>query len=332
MRRLFRIFSLFFLIVGCGILSSFDTSRENFKLDSVAYVLQADLMEKKREKAVTRLAATDRDLIILDYAYTTGIQGLWTKKEIETIRKGKPGRRVVAYISIGEAEDYRFYWKKKWDRNRDGKPDKKAPEFLHAVNPNWAGNYKVKYWKESWQGLILQYLKTIQKQGFDGIYMDIIDAYEYFEYEPKSNRWLDHRKNPETGNSYRQDMINWVQKIAGYTRKKDPGFLLIPQNGTGLLENENFRKMIDAIGVEDLFTSGDNKQSKEHVDYNLKFLAHMKKEGKPVLLVEYGVREEIRKHSIHKAKQQGFPLLLTDRPLATIGICPAILTDKEKKP
>ena len=56
---------------------------------------------------------------------------------------------------------------------------------MAAENPDWPGNYKVKYWNEEWQGLIYKnqdsYLNKIMAAGFDGVYLDIIDAFEYFE-------------------------------------------------------------------------------------------------------------------------------------------------------
>ncbi|HEC89701.1 MAG TPA: hypothetical protein ENI44_03860, partial [Thermoplasmatales archaeon] len=52
-------------------------------------------------------------------------------------------------------------------------------------NPNWPGCYKVKYWYPEWQSIIYgnndSYLKKILDAGFDGVYLDVIDAFEYFE-------------------------------------------------------------------------------------------------------------------------------------------------------
>lgn len=40
-------------------------------------------------------------------------------------------------------------------------------------------------WDENWQAIIYgnddSYLKKIIDAGFDGVYLDIIDAFEYFE-------------------------------------------------------------------------------------------------------------------------------------------------------
>ena len=59
------------------------------------------------------------------------------------------------------------------------------PYFLAEENPDWEGNYKVKYWNTDWQNIIYgnnnAYVKKIIDAGFDGVYLDIIDAFEYFE-------------------------------------------------------------------------------------------------------------------------------------------------------
>jgi cysteinyl-tRNA synthetase len=99
--------------------------------------------------------------------------------EIEQLKnKANGGKRiVVSYMSIGEAENYRYYWRQEWNQKR--------PAWLDAENPNWSGNFKVKYWDVEWQKIIYgnddSYLKKIIDAHFDGVYLDIIDAFEYYE-------------------------------------------------------------------------------------------------------------------------------------------------------
>jgi len=56
---------------------------------------------------------------------------------------------------------------------------------LDAENPDWEGNYKVKYWNTGWQSIIYgnenAYLTKVVDANFDGVYLDIIDAFEYYE-------------------------------------------------------------------------------------------------------------------------------------------------------
>jgi len=288
---------------------------------SMAYVLQGEELSKNRKKAVALLRDSGRDLIVIDASYEVGAGdgGRWSKEEIKEIRSGLEGRKVVAYISIGEAEDYRIYWKKEWDANKDGKPDNGAPDFLCEVNPDWAGNYKVKYWKPEWQKIILDEISRILTQGFDGVYLDIVDAFEFFEYDKLKKDWQDDRKDPDTGKTYREDMIAWIAKIADFARERKKDFIVIPQNGSQLLKDPGFVKSINAIGIEDLFTEGNKIRKPEDVKDRLEHLSIIKKAGKPVFLIEYGTNENAKEASRKGALDHGFILLITDRKLTTLG-------------
>lgn len=80
---------------------------------------------------------------------------------------------MIAYFSIGEAEDYRDYWQKEWND--------RLPQWIVAENENWEGNYIVKYWSEEWREIIEKYQKRLEEIGVDGYYLDTIDSFYYFE-------------------------------------------------------------------------------------------------------------------------------------------------------
>ena len=205
---LFPILLVQFLVIGNSL--SAQSSPASF-----AYVLQADSLAKSKGEAVAKLAACGRDWIVLD-ANFSGDQP-WTSADLAAIRAGRAGRKVIAYLSIGEAEDYRAYWHREWDANRDGQPDAGAPAFLLAQNPEWKGNYRVKYWQPAWQKIILAEVDKIMAAGFDGMYLDIVDGFETFEQDGKN--FVDDRVNPETKQSYRRDMVDWVKAVAARVRK-----------------------------------------------------------------------------------------------------------------
>ncbi|MCX6852775.1 MAG: endo alpha-1,4 polygalactosaminidase [Verrucomicrobia bacterium] len=288
-----------------------------FAPKSMAYVLQADKLATSREAAVQKLASSVRDLIVIDASFSS--DGDWTPAEIETIRAGKSGRRVVAYVSIGEAEDYRPYWQKSWDADKDGKPDATAPKFLNTENPDWKGNYRVRYWRPEWQQLMLPAVDKVVAQGFDGIYLDIVDAFEFYEYDAATKDWIDDRLNPETGKTYRQDMIAWVSTIAQRARATHPGFLVIPQNASQLIAHADYREVISAIGVEDLFVVGKKLRTEKQSRFVVNFLQQLQSSGKPVLVIDYPKSEAIHAAAFEAAAKQGFTLLLTDRQLTTLG-------------
>lgn len=289
---------------------------------TLAYVLQAEELAKSRDAVVQILAQSDRDWIILD---THIYDAPWTQQELQTIRSAKPDRKVIAYLSIGEAETYREYWDKKWDTNEDGKPDDGAPGFLCEENPQWAGNYKVRYWHRDWQALILKRLNDILfTQKFDGLYLDIVDGFSYFEHDPKTNQWLDNRRNLQTGNTYRLDMIRWVQHIAQNARRINHKAIIVPQNGVQLLADTTYTQAIDAIGVEDLYSDGNKLQPASETEHRLDYLKPFIATGKPIWLIEYATHPRRQRHTTLQAKTLGMRLLLTDRALKTLGSCPTV--------
>ncbi len=130
-----------------------------------------------KEDFILAVTATNYDLLIMDLFFAEDL--LFSPGEIGRLHNKANGgiRMVVAYMSIGEAEDYRYYWKDEWKRD--------PPTWMDGENPHWEGNYKVWYWEEAWQEIIYgsqdSYLGRILYAGFDGVYLDIIDAFEYYE-------------------------------------------------------------------------------------------------------------------------------------------------------
>lgn len=127
---------------------------------------------KSKKKYLKALKNTDYDLIFIDLFYGGK---MLTANDIYSLKFKRNGsmRLVCSYLSVGEAEDYRYYWKSKWN--------KKRPKWIVKENKEWKGNYKVKYWDSKWQTIVYEYIDRILKVGFDGVYLDVIDAYEYFE-------------------------------------------------------------------------------------------------------------------------------------------------------
>lgn len=133
---------------------------------------------------IAALDATDYDLFIIDLFFDDGTTTeALTAADVDALKSrpcGGPDRRVICYMSIGEAEDYRFYWDASWVPGGN-------PVWLEHEDPNWEGNYYVTYWDVGWQDIICDttnpdsYLKKILDAGFDGVYLDLIDAYEIFE-------------------------------------------------------------------------------------------------------------------------------------------------------
>ena len=301
-----------FITLGVILLGPQLTSAESPPA-SFAYVLQADSFAKSKSAAVERLAASGRDWIVLDADFGGGMP--WERAELDALRSGHAGRKIVAYVSIGEAEDYRPYWRKEWGGK--GRLTAAAPAWLGAENPAWKGNYRVKYWNAEWQKLMLAAIDDAMERGFDGVYLDIVDGFETFEQEGKE--FMVDRVNPETKQSYRRDMVDWVKAIAARARAKNPAALVIPQNGSQLVAHPDFLDVISAMGIEDLFTNGNKVQPKSHTNEVLGHLSRVAAAKKPALLIEYPKTAERQALTKKLAAENGLVWLVTDRQLKTLG-------------
>ena len=280
---------------------------------SFAYILQADSFAKTKPAVVAKLKESGRDWIVLDASFTGDTP--WEQADLDTIRSGKAGRKVVAYLSIGEAEDYRPYWQSEWVSN--GKRTAAAPVWLGIENLDWKGNYQVKYWNADWQKLMLAAIDETMARGFDGVYLDIVDGFQ--TYEQGADGYLDDRINPETKQTYRRDMVDWVKAIAARARAKNPTALVIPQNGSQLVADKDFVEVINAQGIEDLFTNGKELQPASHTDEILGHLKLLASAKKPVLLIEYPKTHQGQALSKKLAEENGLVWLMTDRQLKTLG-------------
>ncbi|MCB1035111.1 MAG: endo alpha-1,4 polygalactosaminidase, partial [Acidobacteria bacterium] len=224
------------------------------------------------------IAATEFDLVVMDYSADGDEASEFTAQQIADLKA--TGKVVLAYLSVGEAEDYRWYWDSTW--NDDPPPDPDAPAWLGPFNPSFPNNYKVRYWQAAWQGILFgttsgpakSYLDRIVDQGFDGIYLDIIDAFDYWSNE-----------QPErTREQARQDMIALVQALGAYARttRGVSNFLVFPQNGEDIVRDDSFDldaaglaylAAIDGIGIEDIYYDELTPQPPAEVQFRMGVLA-----------------------------------------------------------
>ena len=201
--------------------------------------------------------------------------------------------QVLAYVSVGEAEAYRTYWQGSWRQA--------PPAWMAEENPNWKDNFKVKYWNSEWQAITVGRVEAMARAGYDGMYMDVVDAYEYFEERGES--------------SAREDMVEFVVKLSKAARAINPKFAVIAQNAAELFEDEDYNEAVDGIANEDTFYHGDQRQRPDEVEWTLKKLNSVKESGKLVLSVEYTTRFHSTADFCRRAQASGFVPLVAPRQL-----------------
>ena len=307
-----------FLILLCGIIAyliyfNLPVSKKSLhEVSNWCYQLQGKGGAPLKIEELEKLTC---DLVVTDYSRTGSEEDEWQKSDVKRLQKS--GKLVLSYLSIGEAEEGRFYYKSL---------DKK---LIHSENQDWKGNFKIYFWEREWQDIIFQYVERIINQGFDGVYLDIIDAYFYFGL--KENGGLGVRP------SAAQDMIAFVDKIARHARltrnKKD--FLVFVQNATAITTSESFPQdtkdnslllkqlqnryfnSINAIGVEDVFFRGVKKNNNPYNPdpFVLKYLEEFKSQGKPIFSIEYIQEPELLHHYFGLTQEKNFIPLAVERSL-----------------
>ena len=125
------------------------------------------------------LKETDYDLLLIELSHNGKFM---TKNQISILKRKKNGakRKVIAYFSIGEAGNYRSYWKEEWNNKS------KRPNWIVEENPYWKGDFIVKYWSSEWKQIVKNYQKKLDEIGVDGYLLDTVDT--YYNFEDKSEK------------------------------------------------------------------------------------------------------------------------------------------------
>jgi len=123
-----------------------------------------------------KMKDTNYDMVIVDVFH--GRLPL-SKRAVETLKYKKIGakRLVLAYLDIGSAASYRYYWQPGW---REG-----SPLWISAPYRGDPDRYHVQFWQPEWQRIISgdsqSFLYGIINQGFDGVVLDGLEAYKFYE-------------------------------------------------------------------------------------------------------------------------------------------------------
>ena len=244
---------------------------------------------------VENLAGSGFPLAVIDYSADGSDKKRFSNNQLKHLLESN--LIPIAYISIGEAESYRFYWEKPWvEKKNNSQLTANAPEWLGHTNPDWEGNYKVRYWNTDWRDTIIKpYLDKIIAQGFHGVYLDIIDGFEYWANSKTYTLEMETRLEDDPFDDEEdaaKRMIALVRWIAQYCRKHSPlgqDFLIIPQNGERILlyDDGSYLADVSGIGVEDTWYSNEEKLPRHRVRARLHYLKKFQKKGKQVLSIDY---------------------------------------------
>jgi len=284
--------------------------------------------------AVAALAVTDYPLLVLEPGHNFSESPYDTEAMVATLRTTPQGgeRLLLAYVDIGQAEDYRDYWDTSWVApttcaNGD-------PEWLLAPDGDgWSGNYVVAYWDPAWKqqwlgddGIVAE----LATMGFDGIYLDWVEAWDDY---------CVHTSAGADGIDVGEEMIAFVGQLGDAGRAVNPAFVVVPQNAPFLIDEdpETYASAIDALAVEDTWFHGigdtawddpesgdqhDRHDGKWSTDNRLAQYEEYLTRGIPVFSVDYCVIESNAAMVYEAARDAGLRPLVTQAPLSQLTDTP----------
>ncbi len=288
--------------------------RKNLLLDAKSWGYQLRNLQPEQQK---KIAASPYDVVIIDYEHEA-VKGETplSRAEVEGMKKKPDGSRrlVMAYFSIGEAETYRRYWKPEWNKAK--------PAWVGKENKEWKNNFLVKYWEPEWQKILFgspeAFADRVLESGFDGFYLDRVDAYYYFGDSP----------------DLRKKMVDFVTKLTTYIRSKKPDAMILGQNAEELLDNPDYIKAIDGIAKESLYygiPGPDKLNGKSDITHSGGLMTMARKAGKAVYCVEYLKNPANIADSKKRMEENGFVLYVANRGLAELNPSPTAVPPPTKE-
>lgn len=200
--------------------------------------------------AVDRLARSGYDMLVVEPTFNIkGNDKFDATAMVKSLHDGKSGRIVLAYLNIGEAESNRSYWHDNWQAPSAGTPAR--PGFLLGQDPDDATSFQVLYWRPGWRKLLTGdkgIVDKIMDAGFDGVYLDGIDAYD----DQKVGDAAAHDKvNPDKA------MVDLISAVRKRVRDDKPDGLVVAQDAPFFIDDAaKFPTVIDGVAFEDTWFSG----------------------------------------------------------------------------
>lgn len=271
--------------------------------------------------AAAALAASSYDLVVIEPARTDysspDARQFDTAAAVAQLKAspasdGLHRKLVIAYIDIGQAENWRWYW----DWSEDWTPGQPQPadwpEWILTPDPDgWAGNFVVTFWNSDWQDIVIHgqshpataerdfvsILDEVLQDGFDGVYLDWVEAYSDDVVATAAEA-----ANVDPAAA----MVDFIAAIRAYGQARRPGFIVIQQNAAALIEDAPaIVGVVDAIAQEDTWYGGqadcdweqpcgyDVAQDAQETAEILRSLDLYRAAGRPVFTVDYTVAHAV---------------------------------------
>lgn len=226
---------------------------------------------------------TEYDLIIVEPTH-------YNKAEVDALKN--TGAIVLAYISLGEVGEYRWYFSLMEERGFLGK------------NENWNTYYINLADSQVYSLFFNEIIPEIMVLEFDGLFLDTVDAVA-----------------PYTSRSHLQpDMLRLIQQI----RTEYPESMIIQNAGLFLLNNT--AEAIDAVLIEDVATSYNfaNKtyalKREEAYKSKVNTIQKLSQENNiPFLIIDFATEQSLRSMAAQRLDSLEFPYFINNIELNNIS-------------
>lgn len=206
----------------------------------------------------------------------------------------KKRAKLIGYMSVGEIETYRDYYKD-------------LKKYSIGTNPMWNSLVADVRNKEYRKFLLDVVAKRIADRGFDGFFLDTLDSYQL---SAKKEEWKD----------FQDALVNFVKEL----RKRYPDKLIVLNRGFEFIDR--VKGDINGFLVESLFSGLDAKKryreiSEEERRWLLNQLNRIKSYGIPVIVVDYADPKDKKKAKelVGKIAELGFVPYVADKELSRVG-------------
>jgi cysteinyl-tRNA synthetase len=225
-----------------------------------AYNIQNVDTPQQREQ----LVGTHFDLYVLETVTTEkGKEDFEIAQLVQDIRQYNIQTRninpiILAYVDIGQAEDWRWYWQEGWQPGN--------PAWIVGEDPNgWAGDYPVAYWDSAWEEIAIDgyqgqsLVQATVDAGFDGIYMDWVEAFSDDNVVAKAKSDFNLADDDQARQKTAELMFNFIEKISVQAQITNPDYLIVAQNASDLYDfnPSRYKALMDGIALEAIWYDGD---------------------------------------------------------------------------
>jgi len=185
----------------------------------------------------------------------------------------KRGRLVLAYLSLGEAEEWRWYWREVRDK-----------PWVLPENPAWAGDHFVDPRSEEWRRLVVRRIAArLIAKGYDGFLLDTLDTVDFL---------LD--QHPLRYEGAARGMVGIVRDL----RRRYPQAVIVANGGFSFIEG--FAPYVNAVmleGVRSTWAGAEKHARRRRPDETAWIDARLRRAkalGLPVLALEYVDRNDAK--------------------------------------